>query len=96
MTLDRYLSGDDVSEQALAEAARRHLPAGTKTNQSTINRIRHRERTAGLALALAIERATDGKVRAESLKLSPEDRRLLREVRSGCFQAVPPEKDAAA
>ena len=96
MNLDRLLNHEGWTEHRLAEEVRQFLPRGAKTNQSTINRIRRRGRSAGLPLALAIERVTDGMVKAEELRLSPEDRRLLKEVRQGEFlrDSQPPSEDA--
>lgn len=84
----------------LAKAASRHLPRGKTVGPSTITRLRRDEgtrgdgggrrqtRTASLTLALAIELATDGRVRAEDLPLSRESRRLLKQLRQA--QEVPP------
>lgn len=48
---------------------------------STILRIRKRQRRASLALALAIERASNGEIKAESLPLSRSSRAALAQLR---------------
>ena len=75
MDLDRWLSQDGrPGEDAFAKRAR--------TTQSTVNRLRNRKLKAGLVLALRIEEATDGQVRAEDLPLAPRTRAALRMLRS--------------
>ena len=87
MRLDEYLSRNDLSDKDLAERVRRLLPRGARTNFSTINRLRRgsrrkQQRCASPTLALAIERATDGDVKAEELPLTNESKRLLRQLRA--------------
>jgi len=80
MDLDRWLTEDGRSEGKLARLAR--------TTQPTVNRLRNRKLKAGLVLALRIESATDGQVRAEDLPLAPRTRAALRMLRS--TQGAPP------
>ena len=79
MTLDRLFSREGWTEERLAAEVRKLGPL--KTNQSTINRLRKKTRRASLELSLAIEAATGGLVRAESLPLSKQTRMALRSVR---------------
>lgn len=62
MDLDQLFKETDWTEERLA--------AAVGTNQSTINRLRRRKRTASLGLALRISRATDGQVKPADLPLS--------------------------
>lgn len=73
MTLDRLFETTDWTEERLAKAA--------KVGQPTINRLRNQKRTASLGLALRIEEATGGKVRAQDLPLSKQATRDLKMVR---------------
>lgn len=98
MNLDKLLSQPDWTEERLAELVRR---AGLRrTNQSTINRLRNRKRTAGLELALAIEAATEGQVTAEDVPLSRRARAGLRRIRglqqgaSSSASETPPSRAA--
>lgn len=86
MRLDDLLKRKDWNATKLALRVRAHLPrSARKTSPSTIARLRRgnrtETRTASAELALAIERATDGLVRAEEVPLSPEARRTLKLVR---------------
>ena len=71
--LERLFRTTDWAEGRLARAA--------EANQSTINRLRRNKRLAGLGLALRIERATDGLVRAEDVPMSTASRRDLLAIR---------------
>ena len=97
MRIDELLADPAWTEERLARAVRRHLPRGARTSASTICRLkrgaRKQTRAASLALALAIERATDGKVAAEDIPLSPGSRRMLREMRAAA-QPAPTETAA--
>ena len=57
------------------------VAASARTSQGTISRLTQRRRKAGLGLALRIEKATEGLVRAEDIPMSPSARRDLRELR---------------
>lgn len=90
MKLDRLLATTDWTLEALADAVRAHLPRGSRTTAATLARLlrtetgtgpRRQTRTASLALALAIERATGGAVRAEDVPMAAASRGLLRNVR---------------
>lgn len=73
MTIDRLLKGGDWTEEKLATLV--------GVDQSTINRIRRRKRTASLGLAMRIERATGGLIQAHELPLcrrAKADLRLIR------------------
>ena len=89
MNLDRLLSRPEWTEEKLAAKVRKR--GLSKTNQSTINRLRKKTRRASLELALAVEDAADGMVTAEELPLSKRTRRALRRIRQS-LQAA----DAAA
>jgi len=78
--LDRLLSQPGWTEERLVAAVRRG--GLRKTSQSTVNRLRNGKRVAGLALALAIEAATGGQVKAEELPISRRTRSALRGVRA--------------
>jgi hypothetical protein len=104
MRLDDYLARDDASVTELAQKVRRHLPRGSRTTPSTLSRLKRTPgqkelRTASPLLALAIEKATDGLVKAEQVPLSRESRRVLRQLRSASPLAPTeptPAGDAAA
>lgn len=102
MRLDTYLGLDGKSASGLAREVRRYLPRGAKTTTpSTICRLlrssdRKQQRTASLELALAIERATCGAVRAEDVPLSAEARRMLRVIRAVHPTPTEPDGDGAA
>jgi len=74
MTLDRLLKEPDWTEERLA------LAVGV--DQSTVNRLRRRGRKASLGLALRIEEATAGIVRAEEVPMSRAARRDLARLRT--------------
>ena len=71
--LDGLFRDDDWTEERLA--------AAVGADQSTLNRLRRRKRQAGLGLALRIERATAGLVRAEDVPMSRSARKDLRSLR---------------
>ena len=82
MDLNRWLTTDNNGgEDVLAKRCR--------TSQSTINRLRNKRRKAGLALALRIEAATDGQVRAEDLPMTRKTRESLRILRATQTPAHP-------
>lgn len=87
MRLDEMLAQEGWSASRLALKVRRYLPrSARKTTPSTIGRLlrvgnRKQQRTASLELALAIEKATEGQVRAEELPLSHGTKRLLKVIR---------------
>jgi DNA-binding transcriptional regulator YdaS (Cro superfamily) len=86
MDLDRWLSQDGrPGEEVFARRA--------KTTQSTVNRLRNRKLRASLVLALRIEEATNGQVRAEDLPLTPRTRAALRSLRS---RHAPPDPEPDA
>ena len=97
MRIDDLLADPEWTEERLARAVRRHLPRGARTSASTICRLkrggRKQRRTASLELALAIERATEGRVGAEDVPLSAASRRMLREMRAALNPA--PTESAA-
>jgi hypothetical protein len=101
MRLDELLDLDQWNTQRLADAVRRQLPrSARKTSPSTISRLRRGPgrkelRTASVELALAIERATGGLVKAHELPLSPEAKRTLRMLRPPT-PPMDPEGDGAA
>lgn len=74
--LDSYLISE-MTEERLAELA--------STHQSTINRLRRRKAKADLELALRIETATAGIVRAEALPITSRCRSMLKLIRGGSF-----------
>ncbi len=88
MTLDRLLKEPDWTEERLA--------AAVGVDQSTVNRLRRRQRRAGLGLALRIEAATGGLVRAEDLPMSKEARRDLAQVRERLADAKIADGSGAA
>ena len=107
MRLDEYLHRNDLRDAAFAKKVRAFLPRGARTNFSTINRLRRdakrkQQRCASPTLALAIEHATGGEVKAEELPLTNASKRLLRALRAaaGTLPAAQPEPtpagDAAA
>jgi len=90
MTIETYLARQGWTAADLAREVRHHLPRGVRTNPATIHRLlrgdtragpRRALRTASPELALAIERATGGVVRAEDVPVSRATRRLLRQMR---------------
>lgn len=94
MRLEKFLDQPDQTPAELVERIRRHLPRGTKTSTSTLSRLKRvpgqkQFRTASLTLALAIEKATDGQVRAEDLPLTSETKRLLRHLRDSARPLAP-------
>ena len=72
--LDRLFLRTEWTEERLARAA--------LMDQSTVNRLRRNKRVAGLGLALRIESATGGLVKAEHVPMSPSSRRDLRAIRA--------------
>jgi len=88
--IESYLSRQGWTAADLAREVRNHLPRGVRTNPATIHRLlradtragpRRALRTASPELALAIERATGGAVRADEVPVSRATRRLLRAFR---------------
>ena len=73
MELASYLSERDLSDTTFAKAV--------GSDQGSISRARRGERV-GLGLALRIEHATSGLVRAEDLPLTRASRKALRGLRS--------------
>jgi len=74
--IDSFLAANpEWSETQLAQVV--------DCNQSTINRIRRRQRHAGLALLMRLEAATDGGIRAEDLHMTERTREALRAMRAG-------------
>ena len=73
MKLSRLFVETEWTEEKLA--------AAVGVSQPTINKLRHEKRSASLGLALRIERATEGLVRADDLPLSRSARRDLEMVR---------------
>ena len=73
MLLDAYLRREKLTELQLARRAGIH--------SATVNRARNEARPLGIGLALKIEQATNGEVRAEELQLSATAREALRLMR---------------
>jgi len=103
MRLHRLLELPDWTASRLADETRRHLPRGSQTDPSTISRLsrsdtfkgeRQQLRTASLALALAIEAATGGLVRAEELPITARTRATLKTLRTSQANQSPPEAAA--
>lgn len=101
MRLDELLDRPDWTAVRLAREVRKHMPrSARKTTPSTIGRLlragsRKQVRTASVELALAIEKATDGLVRAQEVPLSAEAKRVMRVLRAPQPQAPEPEPDGA-
>lgn len=74
MTLEKLFSETDWTEEALADAV--------GVDQSTINRLRHKKRQAGVVLSIRIGHATGGKVRPADLPMSKKARRDLLAIQS--------------
>ena len=70
MRLDQLFHTTAWTEKKLADFV--------ETGQPTISRLRRRDGNGSLGLAIRIEKATDGKVRAEDVPLSKKSRRELR------------------
>ena len=81
MTIGAFLKRERWTETKLAHEVEKALP-GCSTSQTTIHRLKRRQQRARLELALAIERATDGRVRAEEVPLTRASRRTLELLRS--------------
>jgi DNA-binding transcriptional regulator YdaS (Cro superfamily) len=75
MTLQKWCIRERVDDKELAKRV------GRRTHRATISKLRRRKSRANLALALAIERATGGEVKAEELPLSAETRADLAALR---------------
>lgn len=73
MQILTLLNRTDWTQDALADAV--------GVDQSTISRVAYRKRNASLQLALQIEAATEGKVKAEDVPMSRRARRALRDLR---------------
>jgi hypothetical protein len=98
--LEDFQAAEGWTDDRIAREVRRYLPRGTKTGPSTISRLKRRSarkqvRHASVTLALAIEQATNGKVRAEDLPLTAESKRLLRTLRQSGRQPCDDEGAAA-
>lgn len=78
--LGAYLREQRLTEEAFAELV--------QTDQGSINRARRGIR-ASLQLAISIERATNGTVRAEELPLTKSSRRALRALRATELSSKP-------
>lgn len=74
MTLDRFFAESGWTEERLASEA--------GADQSMINRLRTGARKASLPLALRIEKATSGKVRAEEIPMKRASRAALSGLRA--------------
>lgn len=74
VTLERLFRDTDWTETKLAEQA--------EVDVSTINRLRNQQRIASLALALRIERVTEGLVGAAEVPMGDHSRRELRALRA--------------
>ena len=72
--LDRFFEETGWAEEQLAAAVR--------VRQSMINRLRRAKRQASLELALRIEDATGGRVRAEEVPMAKATRQSLRTIRA--------------
>jgi len=73
MKLRRFLAESPLTQAALASRA--------GLDQSTVSRIAAGKKNASLAVALKIEQASGGLVRAEELPISQATRKALRLVR---------------
>jgi len=73
VTLERFFTESGWTEEQLAAAAR--------IDQSTVNRIRRRVRKVSVGLALRIEAATGGRVRADELPMTKGTQQALSVVR---------------
>lgn len=58
------------------------LALALEVPDSTITRLLHGQRKAGIGLALLIETATDGSIPAEAVPMTRESRRQLRQFRT--------------
>ena len=73
MTLDRFLAESRFTQVTLATKAGLH--------QSTVSRLAAGRMNASISVALRIEQASSGIVRAEHLPMSPGTRASLKVVR---------------
>lgn len=85
MNLDRYLTRE--SEKKLAKRV--------GTSISTINRLKNGKKRASVAKALSIEMASDGRVRAEDVPMSPGDLRTVRAFKRYLEAKVDGRRDSA-
>ena len=81
MTIDRFLRSARWTEARLALEVRKTAP-DLSTSQATIHRLRRRGQKASAEVAIAIELATDGKVRAEEVPMARVTRWALAQLRS--------------
>ena len=81
MKLERFLGQAGLSDQQFADLL--------NVDTSTVNRVRSGARTASLALALQIEAASNGQVRAEELPLTPRTQKALAGLRARAVQQEP-------